>query len=246
MNPDEHDRRAVQGAALLTAILLSLTFLDAPLLQWANAADPSFRAFWRFVTVMGESGWMLAGSAAAGLAAWVTARRARGPRLRAGAATLQGAAAYVFVSVAVLGLLAALLKLVVGRARPKMAEAFGVHHFDALAFDFKFNSFPSGHAATLFALAAALVLIVPRWRALILTVAAWGAFSRAPAGAHYLSDIIAGAALGHVGARWLAGRLAARGLVFSAELRLLAPMQAAAAWRLMVARARRVVLGGSR
>ncbi|MFN3613364.1 MAG: phosphatase PAP2 family protein [Rubrimonas sp.] len=244
MIPDLHDRRALNAAALLTAILVAFTFLDAPMLAWAAAADPAFRDFWRAVTKVGESGWMLAASAALGLAAWWVARRARGGRLRTGALAVQGVAAYLFASVAIFGLLAALLKLLIGRARPKMAEPLGAYHFDPFAFDFKFNSFPSGHAATLFALAAGLALIAPRWRALILTAAAWGAFSRAPAGAHYLSDIIAGSALGYFGARWLARRLAARGLVFSRDLRLLAPMQAAAAVRLTAVRARSAAVGG--
>jgi membrane-associated phospholipid phosphatase len=242
--PEPHDCRSVNAAALLTALLVAFTFLDGPMLTWANTADPALRRFWRVATDIGDSGWMLAGSAAVGLAAWWIARRARGAQLKAGAGVVRGAALYVFASVAVFGLLAAALKLMIGRARPKMAEDLGIYHFEPLAFDFKFNSFPSGHAATLFALAGALALLAPRWRGLILAIAAWGAFSRAPASAHYLSDVIAGSALGYFGARWLARRFAARGLVFSSDLRFLAPLQAAAALRLTVVRARRALFGG--
>lgn len=66
-------------------------------------------------------------------------------------------------------------------------------------------SFPSGHAATAFSIAWVLAL---RWRRLFplwFLLAATVAFSRMYLNRHYLSDVLAGAALGMLVA-WLASR----------------------------------------
>jgi membrane-associated phospholipid phosphatase len=65
-------------------------------------------------------------------------------------------------------------------------------------------SFPSSHAASSFAAASAYSPMLPR--AALLAVAATMAASRVALGAHYPSDVLAGAALG----RAIGGRLGAR------------------------------------
>jgi membrane-associated phospholipid phosphatase len=57
-------------------------------------------------------------------------------------------------------------------------------------------SMPSGHAAGAFAAALAVGLVHPRLRWPLLALAALIALSRVWLGVHYLSDVIAGAALG--------------------------------------------------
>ncbi len=57
-------------------------------------------------------------------------------------------------------------------------------------------SFPSGHATLAFALAAAVGLRWPRWRAVSFGLAAAVALSRVALGLHWPSDLLAGALLG--------------------------------------------------
>jgi membrane-associated phospholipid phosphatase len=57
-------------------------------------------------------------------------------------------------------------------------------------------SFPSGHAACAFATAAALSILLPRWRGAFYTVAALVAAERVLENGHWLSDVVAAAALG--------------------------------------------------
>jgi len=69
--------------------------------------------------------------------------------------------------------------------------------------------FPSGEAATAFALAWIVAQFLPRWRAALLVIAALTASARLINGAHYPSDIAAGAVLGPLAAVGV-WRLAAR------------------------------------
>jgi diacylglycerol kinase family enzyme/membrane-associated phospholipid phosphatase len=64
------------------------------------------------------------------------------------------------------------------------------------------GSFPSGHSASAAAFAAGVTFESPRIGAVIAPVAAGVAYSRLHTGAHWLSDVVGGAALG-VGVAWL-------------------------------------------
>jgi undecaprenyl-diphosphatase len=84
------------------------------------------------------------------------------------------------------------LKHLIGRERPYVAsplpEPLMTTQLDL--------SLPSGHAATSFAGATLLALVVPRLAVPFLALAAAIAWSRVYVGVHYPSDIVAGAALG--------------------------------------------------
>ena len=105
---------------------------------------------------------------------------------------------FVFVQVAVADGVADLvawgLRATIGRARPPAVYAepkplVAVPHG---------GSFPSGHAATSFACATMLALIVPRYAVAFFLLAAAIAWSRVYNGVHYPLDVLGGAALGVV------------------------------------------------
>jgi len=130
----------------------------------------------------------------AAVAVWLAWRRL--PRL----------AVFVVVTVAGSALLNALVKLVVHRARPVVADP--VAHAAG-------KSFPSGHAQSAIVAASVLLLVFlpvvrSRWRPLAAAVAlamvlAIG-FARVTLGVHFVSDVLAGYALG---AAWVAAMIAA-------------------------------------
>jgi len=73
------------------------------------------------------------------------------------------------------------------------------------------TSFPSGHSASAAAFAAGVALESPRWGALVAPVAWSVALSRVYTGAHFPSDVAAGAALGAGAAFAVRGLVRARG-----------------------------------
>jgi membrane-associated phospholipid phosphatase len=100
------------------------------------------------------------------------------------------------------------LKWLVGRTRPfKLFDADGIARAAPFELDPFRNgvpgmlhlgnlSFPSGHAACAFATAAALSILLPRWRAAFYSVAVLVGAERVLENGHWLSDVIAAAALG--------------------------------------------------
>lgn len=81
------------------------------------------------------------------------------------------------------------LKHVVGRPRPAVGTTLAAVEFD---------SFPSGHATSVFAVATVLGAFYPRLRWPLYAVAGAIALGRVYLSRHYLSDIVAGALIGLV------------------------------------------------
>jgi undecaprenyl-diphosphatase len=95
-----------------------------------------------------------------------------------------------------------------------MYDQFGEFHFVIPGFPSVYASFPSGHAITAFACAVALGYFLPRLRWALLTLAVLVAISRVVVGAHYASDVIAGAAIGWLSAVLVRRAFATRGIAF--------------------------------
>jgi lipid A 4'-phosphatase len=118
------------------------------------------------------------------------------PGLRPWAARMREAAllpAFLLASIAVSGLAVNLLKVLFGRTRPKLLFADGAYDFGWLGIAADYWSFPSGHTALVAALATALWCLWPRHLLFYIAFAAIVAASRVVTGAHYLSDVVAGA-----------------------------------------------------
>lgn len=95
-------------------------------------------------------------------------------------------------------------KVGVGRARPWSGHDAST--FVGPTFDGRYHSFPSGHTASAFALATVLAERYPNWAPVWYGLATCVGLARISAGAHWPSDVLAGAVVGH-----LAGRAAVAG-----------------------------------
>jgi membrane-associated phospholipid phosphatase len=99
------------------------------------------------------------------------------------------------------GLVADVAKLLVERTRPyafnldnSILESFG--GWLPLITEAKYQSFPSAHTATAVGMAMVLTWLYPQGRKLFPVLAVLVGVQRLSCGAHYLSDVLAGAALG--------------------------------------------------
>lgn len=125
------------------------------------------------------------------------------PRLRDAGIRISG-------GLALTGVLVTAAKFTAGRSRPSKA---GSDSDDFAPFSGA-TSAPSGHAAMAFALATSLSDEIRRpWATAVLYTAASGtAWSRVNDNVHWFSDVVAGAALGIVTAKFMDGRLRLFGL----------------------------------
>lgn len=201
----------------VSAVFAAFLVIDPLALLAARSLDAGTREFFGNFTDLGKTGWMLVplGLGIIGLSLYRWREPSRRP---AAAAGLLGAVlAFLFAAVAVPSMAAGLIKNTLGRARPKLFDEAGPVEFEPFTFDYDYAAFPSGHATTIFALAAGLAILWPRARVFLLAAAAWVAATRFLIGSHYLSDTIAGAALGWFAVHLLRDRLAVRRLVFEKD-----------------------------
>ena len=203
-----------QVVLALSLIFLSLLLIDPFMLERSKALPPEARKFFRTVTDIGRSNWMLIPTGAAIALALVLRQRHVGFRNSAAYGLIASTIGFVFVSVGGAGLIANLAKNIIGRARPKLFETMGPLEFKLFAFDPDYASLPSGHATNIFALATVIAILWPRGRVLLYSLAAWIAASRVLIGQHYVTDVVLGAILGIAFPYFVRERFAARRWLF--------------------------------
>jgi undecaprenyl-diphosphatase len=189
-------RTLLRAAIALLAVALCITFVDGSLaialgrlpeglVAWVGAATANLKGF-----------YFIAAALAASVASALFAVAATGSR-RVALRTFSVAATYVFAASLAALVVATILKIAIGRARPELMAIEGPHAFAPFSTSKAFNSFPSGEAmmtAAFFGACARLALPRFGWAgaALIFAPAVALALARLVVGAHYLSDIVAG------------------------------------------------------
>jgi len=218
----EHRREAARRLVrqwLLSAILGGICIVT--LMVWVDAWEIALMpprgtaALWpvRILTDFGKDNYVLLLLGVVLFALVLVAPAAREPllgRLLELVVHLQ----FFFCAVAVPLAAGELLKWVVGRGRPFVggkANPFNFAPFEATA---SHASFPSAHAITAFALAFAVAAAWPRARGVMIAYALVIAATRLVLLAHHPSDVVAGAAIGIMGALGVRYWFAVRGLGF--------------------------------
>ena len=215
--------RAVQGtgarvlAAGLATIVVgaaAMVFADAQLAAAAKHLPGWVHAAFAFVTDFGKSGWFLVPIGMVLVAIALIASPALASLSRLVLAAIAVRAAFLFAAIAVPSLFATIIKRLIGRARPFVGNAADPFLYQPLVWRVDHASMPSGHATTAFAAAIAIALVWPRLRWPMLVYAVIIAASRVALDAHYLSDVIAGAFVGVIGALLVRDWFARRNLGF--------------------------------
>jgi membrane-associated phospholipid phosphatase len=199
--------------AAIIACLAALSLLDIwasrGTIGWTDAVRAPFFA----ITDYGLSDWVLIPSLVILLVALPFALLLRGlARLVAREITMLSA--FIFAGVGAPGLMANLLKRIVGRGRPTEYDASGAFSFQTVLNDWTFQSFPSGHATTAIAMAFVGGFVWPRLFPLLLLVGVVVSFSRIPVGMHYPTDVFGGLVVGALGAYLVRNIFASRGWMF--------------------------------
>jgi undecaprenyl-diphosphatase len=203
-----------QVVLALSLVFVGFILIDPFMLERSRAIAPEVRKFFRAVTNIGRSNWMLIPTGAAIAVALVLRQRHVGFRNSAAYGLIASTVGFVFVSIGGAGLIANLVKYILGRARPKLFDSAGPLEFKLFAFDPDYASFPSGHATNIFAFATVIGMLWPRGRVLLYTLAVWIAASRILIGEHYFTDVVGGAILGTAFPYIVRERFAARRWLF--------------------------------
>jgi len=186
--PDLHTPEWTVTLSVFLLAALSMGLLDRPLLVWLHAADLDSPLV-ETISDLGKSQWYLIGAPLIYLVWPGKVGRSR--------------AALVFWSVAASGILVDVVKVILARPRPDLFLDHGLYAFDFFRVRADFLSFPSGHTATAFSLAACLAVFWPRGRFLFLAGATCIGSSRILLEQHYPSDVFVGAWFGTFTVFWL-------------------------------------------
>jgi lipid A 4'-phosphatase len=212
-------RLLLWAAATAIAVALSMAYLDRPLAEFFHREGPDFHRFFDLTGQLGLGvGWLVLFALAFAALYW----GGNLPRFSFHAGEMRARAsvpAFLFAAVALSGLAVDLLKVLFGRARPKLLFSEHLYGFTGLAFRADHWSFPSGHTVTIVALMTALWCLWPRHLLFYILLGAIIAGSRVATAAHYLSDILAGAFLAVVTVRGIAWAFAWAGIDLAAAMR---------------------------
>lgn len=202
-------------ALLILACVAGIAYLsDVPAQAHAQTLSPAVIRFFQIVTQFGDSAYVLVPSGIIAIACGLARGRVDGPQTDRAVIVSGQRALYVFAAVAVAGIFTQIAKHILSRPRPPLFDTYGAFHFEWFMLKSAYASFPSGHSATAFAAAVALGFFLPRARWWLLAVALLVAMSRVALRAHYVSDVVAGAALGAAAAVLVARVFSRRRIAF--------------------------------
>lgn len=203
---------AVGGVALLV-FLLTMFLIDAAAIRGVGHLPRFIVWFFEQITDFGKSGWFLWPLGILFLVLASLPSLPRMPQLVLTAVTVR--VGFLFAAIAVPGIVLNLIKHIFGRARPGVGGSLDPYQFHPFSWPAAYASLPSGHAATAFSVLVAFGTLWPRAHTVLWVYALLIAVSRVVVTAHFPSDVLAGAAVGVVGALLVRRWFALRSLGFS-------------------------------
>jgi undecaprenyl-diphosphatase len=204
---------AVVAGGLLAVFVLMMVTLDAAATRAAMHLPQWPLWFFDQITDFGKSGWFLWPLGGLFLVLAGLPVLPRMPQLVLDAIMVR--VGFLFLAIGVPSLVDTIIKRMIGRARPLVGGSLDPYLFSPFKWTAEYASLPSGHATTAFAVVVAFGTLWPRARTVLWIYALLIAASRVALTAHYPSDVLAGAAMGVVGALIVRRWFALRGLGFS-------------------------------
>jgi len=203
----ERQRLRVGAIAVVMLVIVAMVWLDAVTIGAVARLPNWINETYNDLTDYGRSTWFLwpSGLLVLLMAAAYTRAATRMSQLVLTAIAVRSG--FVFLAIGIPGLIDTISKRWIGRVRPSQFGPFAYH---PLSWNSAYASLPSGHTAAAFSALVAIGSLFPRLRPLLWVYAVTIAMSRVIIAAHFLSDVIAGAAVGAFGAvlvrQWFAAR----------------------------------------
>ena len=180
-------------AIIILICVLLIGYVDKPTLLFVKQhVTGDLKAFFRVVTDFGRADAYVLGALLLFIVGRVTSRRTTPHPAAEFYGALSRSGLFVLVSLACSAVIVHAMKLSFGRPRPKLLFTEDFYGFHFLAFDTKFNSFPSGHSQTIWAVMIPLALLFPKGRYVFIAAATFIASSRVLVTAHFPSDVVMG------------------------------------------------------
>lgn len=173
--------------------VLSILFIDRPLALLLKAhVSGDVEGFFKVVTRLGEAQLYLVPTGLAWAGLWLASLRAMTAAARDRLRRLAVTPAFIFLSIAISGLISNAIKFSLGRYRPRYLFEQDMYGFSFFSTSWAMNSFPSGHSQAGFAAMTALMIVFPRYDLFWMLIAVLVALSRVVTTVHFLSDAVAG------------------------------------------------------
>jgi undecaprenyl-diphosphatase len=204
---------ALIGGGFLAIFVVTMMLFDVSAITAARELPTSLIAFSREFTDLGKVGWFLIPLAAVLVVLCFAPAKLPRPAQAVFAAVF-ARAGFIFLAIAVPYGFNAILKQVIGRARPFVGGSANAYLFHPFSWGPAYASLPSNHATTVCAAAVAIGAIFPRLRMLMWIYAVLIMVSRVIVIAHHPSDVIAGVLVGTAGALLVRNYFASRRVVF--------------------------------
>lgn len=208
-------RILIAAAISVAALAVSMLFIDRLLIGEARLAPAWVRDVFEWITWFGIAGWFLWPTSIALVIIAASPWRKLTHFSQGVLAAIIVRLGFVFLAIGTPVLFAAIVKRLIGRARPLVNEIVNPYSYEPFVWNESYASLPSGHSTNVFAAAIAIGAIWPKARLPMWIYAVVIAASRVILDAHFPSDVMAGAIVGSVGAMMVRGWFAARGLGFS-------------------------------
>ena len=186
--------------AALAGSIVCIAFIDRPVVvAFKRIEDSDWIAFFRIVTDIGESTHWLVLAAVAWAACRIGAGMTMMLETEAWLRRCARSAAFAFTSLALVGLSIPILKIIIGRLRPRYLFQVDAYGFEPLTLNVAMMGYPSGHSQTIATAMVVAYCLLPRYDAFYLALALLVGFSRIAVTAHYPADVIMGLFVGVCG-----------------------------------------------
>ena len=204
-------RLVIGGIAGVALVAFCMIVLDARAVSYAGSLPLWVVETFNEITDYGRSGWTLIPIGCLIMLAAILCTPAAGRMTNLVLTSMIVRLEFLFLAVAVPGLVVTVVKGFIGRMRP---SELGPFTYAPWSWQHKYASLPSGHSAAAFATAIAIGALWPRLRVPLWIFAGVIGLSRVVIHAHFVSDVVAAAFVGSFGAILVRNWFAARRLAF--------------------------------